>query len=67
MSREMHGIMMGIVGDGEKQGIAIGFAGGQTLAMSVDQAGFIFNQLGDLLDALGYFEDDEVDPKNTKH
>lgn len=53
------GVLLGIV-QNEAGESFIGIAlGGIKLAMPVEQAGVVFNQLGDLLDELGYFEDEE--------
>jgi hypothetical protein len=53
------GVVLGIVSDNENpDGIGIGVIGG-TMVMSVAQAAIVFDQLGNLLDVLGYFDEDE--------
>ncbi len=32
---------------------------GSKIVLNADEAGIVFNQLGDLLDKLGYFDEDE--------
>ena len=58
MSDKLGGVLVGLVGDGERTGIGIAFAGGATTFMPIDVAGVLFNQLGDLLENVGYFNDE---------
>ena len=56
MSAEV-GVLMGVVEvDGKEAKVGIGIIGQPSISLSIDQAGFIFGQLGDLLESLGYFE-----------
>jgi len=65
-------MLMGVVVDGDgKAAIAFDISG-KKVAMSVEQAGFFMEQLGDTLEVLGYFDDmepeGEVEPViTTKH
>lgn len=54
--RTFSGVLMGIIHDNEGEphiGIDVD---GAKVALTIDQAGELFNQLGDLLDTQGYFE-----------
>lgn len=57
--KPLSGVLMGIVAD-EAGTPFIGLdINGAKLAMSVPHAALVFDQLGDLLDTLGYFDDME--------
>lgn len=56
-----NGVLMGIVvcSHGEPHiGISIG---NDKIAMNIDHAGMVFQQLGDLLETAGYFDDEELE------
>jgi hypothetical protein len=53
------GLLMGlVVCEHGETFIAVSIHGQQTL-LSIDHAGFIFDQLGEHLNVLGYFDEDE--------
>lgn len=56
----MNGIIMGVVDDDEgNPHVAIGALKQAPLVLTVEYAGMVFEQLGMLLDELGYFSEDE--------
>ena len=62
MSKESYGVLVGLVknADGETC-IGIGMPNGPTIGVSVEHAAIIFNQIGELLDSVGYFKEDKPD------
>ena len=59
MSEKLIGILVGLVGDGENTGVGVAIVGGQTVLLPIPSAGVLFNQLGDLLEQVGFFKDDD--------
>lgn len=62
MSEQQHkpaGLLVGVLGGANGQPIiGISVSGEVTVAMSVDNAGMVFEQLGFILEQLGYFDDE---------
>jgi hypothetical protein len=65
----MSGLLIGIVQQGDQQLIGFSIPNGPTLVFTPEAADVILNQIGMILDSLGYFDDDEGEKcsTTTKH
>lgn len=56
----MKGVMIGLMEDDQgRQGIGITIAPHPTIIVSIGYAGMLWGQIGDILDDVGYFDDDD--------
>lgn len=66
------GMLMGVVVDGDGTPAIAFDISGKKVAMSIEQAGFFMEQLGNTLEVLGYFDGEEPEGEvvpviTTKH
>lgn len=64
--RRYYGVLLGIVQSEDRDNLIGMDVNGQKIAMSVEHARLIWDQLGELIDILGGFEEEYCPPSDNK-